>query len=232
MVEAVRRPGARQPHRGGAGAQSQHPDRRRERRAGGGRADANALGTVPAGRLQRRRRPCAHDRGRDNAGDRATHPQPGVVVPGAAQRELGNRPVGAHPPPERVRAREPARHGRSPARRHSLARRVGRDQLPDAAGPGRAARDLEADARGLQRVRAALRAAVQVRPGIADAVVAGPVAIRDRGRADSADRVADRADREFALGAARPQSRTDRARQVGLRPRACRRCPRASRRNS
>ncbi len=54
------------------------------------------------------------------------------------------------------------------------------------------------------------------------------VAVRDCRGADSADRVADRADGECAVGAARPQSGTDPARQVDLRVDAAQRSFRPS----
>ncbi len=72
------------------------------------------------------------------------HSESAVVLPGAAERELGDRPVGPHPAPERIGARQPARNRRSAARRDPVARVVGREQLPHAARPRRAARDREA----------------------------------------------------------------------------------------
>ena len=55
--------------------------------------------------------------------------------------------MGPHPPPERIGARQPARHRRGAARRDPLAGGVRREQLPHAARARRAARDLQAHAR-------------------------------------------------------------------------------------
>src|SRR5207249_7994100 len=79
--------------------------------------------------------------------------------------------------------------------------------------------DREADARYLRAVGATLRIAVQVWADLADEPRPGAIAIRDRCSADSADRIADRADGERALDSARPQSGSDRARKVHRRAR-------------
>ncbi len=78
----------------------------------------------------------------------------------------------------------------------------------------------QGDARDLCRVGATVRTAVQVRPDLADECRAGAVAIRNRRRADSTDRIADRADRECARRPARTRPRSDSARQRHLSTRS------------
>ena len=233
MVEAVRRPGARRLHRRGARAQPEPAGRGRQRRAGRRRAHDDALAALPAAQLPGRRHAPALQRARPLAAARRRRGrQPGDDLPGARRRELGARPVGADPAAHRRGAREPARHRRGAARRRAVGHRLDRIDLPPAPRPRRAARGREADARGLRRVGQAVRAPVQVRPGVADERRAGALAVRDGGGADPGHPDPDRADRDRARDPARPQSRADRARQAARRARAAERarraCPRSS----
>ncbi len=233
VVEAVRRSGARRADRRGARAQPERQGRGRQRRAGGRRADADALGSC----FRRSATAATGERARTTEAGVApelarAHPEPADVLPGAADRELGDRPVGPHPAPERSRARQPARHRRGAPRRDPVARRVGREQLPHSC----AASTRSSRSRSRRSAPTANRCRLfklQFQYGQVSQmnVAQVAVAVRDRGGADPADRVADRADRERAVGAARPQSGPDRARQVDRRAGAAdgarRACPRS-----
>ncbi len=219
VVEAIRRPGTRRPDRGRARAQPQREGRRRQCRTGAGGDHADPLGAVSPGRLLGERREGAHSRHGGRRRDSELS-ESADDLPDAADGKLGDRPVGPHPASVRGGAGQHARHRRGAPRRDPHARLVGRDQLHHAARPGRAARDREAHARHVRGIGAPVPAAVQVRADLADDRGAGAVSIRDRCGADSADRGADRPDRERPLDPARSQPGPHPARQIDLRPRA------------
>ena len=124
VVEAVRRSGARPADRHGARQQPERQGRRGQRRAGGRRLHADALGLFP-------------QIGYGGTGERARTTESGATrlpgtrsesaerLPGAADRELGDRPLGPHPALERIGARQPARDRRGAPRRDPDARLVG-----------------------------------------------------------------------------------------------------------
>ena len=94
--QAVQRSGARSAHRRGARQQPERQGRRGQRRAGGRRLHADAVGALSADRLRRHRRARAHDGTGSDARSRS-RAESADGVPGAAHRELGDRPVGPHP---------------------------------------------------------------------------------------------------------------------------------------
>ncbi len=140
-----------------------------------------ALAAVSADRLSGRRHAAAPARPPRDAGNT----EPRQFVSGVRDRELGDRSVGPHPPPDRVGARESARHAGSAARRTAVVGVIGRNDLPEPARVRRTARHRAAHARRVRRVGEAVRAAVQIRRGVRDDGRSGTFAVRNRRRAES-----------------------------------------------
>ncbi len=230
VVEAVRRPGARSADRHGARQQPERQGRRRERRAGAGADHADALGALSAGRL--RRRPASATRTPESgivaAIPNYPNPQTAYQALLTASWEIdlwGRIRRLSESAQANMLATDEARRGViltlvSSVATNYLTLRGLDEQLVIAN------RTLGTYA----RIGAPLPAAVQVRADLADDRLAGAVAVRDRGRADSADRVADRADRERAVGPARAAT-PDRSRAASRSTISrCRPCPPACRR--
>ena len=211
--------------------QPQRQDRRRQRRAGGRRAHADALGAVSAGRLRRHRRARAHARIRRRRALIPNYPESADRLPGAAHGELGDRPLGPHPAPVRVGARQPARHRRGAPRRDPVARRVGGDQLPHAARPGRAARRSRSSTLGTYAESVRLYQ-LQFKYGQMSQMNVSQAQSQYETAAAQIPQIESQiAQTENALSVLLGRNPgPDPARQVDLRPRAAARCRRACRR--
>ena len=203
---------AQQPQRQGGG---------RQRRAGGRRPDADALGTVSAGRLRRQRG------GRARTTEASSTPELSRLIPNpqTSYQALLNASWEIDLWGRIRRLSESARANllaTDEARRGvilSLVASVASNYLTLRGLDEQlviSKQTLGAYGESVRLFKLQFQYGQVSQMNVSQAAVA----VRDGRRADPADRVADRADREFAVGAGRPQSRADPARQVDLRPRA------------